>query len=123
MDFDAIGRFSCNFIPFAIPVRDEPRVSARCRDLSRGRPIFFVLLFPVHPLRGDGGGELNHAFLDGLAMALGELQMGNASSFYKIQAQGPLGIVHMLPSTDSYSCLLSSIEPDGSPSLSTINHE
>jgi hypothetical protein len=57
----------------------SPRASTRCRYPSGGHPVFFVLLSSEHLLRDDGSGEQNHAFLDGLAMALGELQMGNPS--------------------------------------------
>jgi hypothetical protein len=56
----------------------SPRAAAQCRGPSGElASSFLVLLSPVHPFTGMGGGELYHAFLDGLAIALSELQTGN----------------------------------------------
>jgi hypothetical protein len=44
-----------------------------------GRLIFLFYSPPRIPSVVMRGGELSHTFLDGLAMALGDLQMGNPS--------------------------------------------
>jgi hypothetical protein len=44
-----------------------------------GLSYLFSLLYPTHPLGGNGGCELYHTFLNGLAMGLGELQPSNPS--------------------------------------------
>jgi hypothetical protein len=51
------------------PLLDE---GVRLGGLSR----LFSFTLPSYSLRKDGGGEPKHAFLDGLAMSLGELQTG-----------------------------------------------
>jgi hypothetical protein len=73
------GCFSCDFSILPFSCGTSPRVSARCRDPLKGLSRTFVLLSPMNPFRGDGVGEPNHTFLNGLAMALVELQMGNLS--------------------------------------------
>jgi hypothetical protein len=60
-------------------VRDEPQVSAWCKDLSRDRAVFLFYSLVRIPFAVIDGGEPNHSFLDGLAMTLGELQTGNPS--------------------------------------------
>jgi hypothetical protein len=72
-----------------------------------GRPVFLFYPPPHIPFMVMRGGEPNHAFLDGLAMELGELQMGDLSEAWFLShdpSAGPLGTILILPCTDSYSC-------------------
>jgi hypothetical protein len=55
----------------------EPLLDAEVR--LGGLPHLFGFTLPCASYAGMRGGEPYHAFLDGLAMALGELQVGNPS--------------------------------------------
>jgi hypothetical protein len=55
----------------------EPLLDA---DIHLGVVLSFLFYSPLSiSFVAMGAGEQNHTFLDGLAMALGELQMGNPS--------------------------------------------
>jgi hypothetical protein len=69
----------CDFFPFTIPVRGEPPSLCSMHNLSWGHPIFLFYSTPCIPSAAMRGGELNHAFLDGRAMAPRELQTSNPS--------------------------------------------
>jgi hypothetical protein len=112
--------------PLTILVRDEPLSLCSMQRSIWGSSCLFYS--PPHiSSAAMRGGESNHSFLDGLAVALGELQTGNLS-----EALGPFvgskrgiryGTVLILPDIDTYSCRLCSTGLDGSLPLSTINHE
>jgi hypothetical protein len=74
------GAIRATFVRLPYPRGASPRAPARCRGPSRGLASSFWFYSPLRiPFAGMRGGESYHAFLDGLAMALGELQVGNPS--------------------------------------------
>jgi hypothetical protein len=78
------------------------------------------------PFAGMRGGELYHAFLDGIAMMLDELQTGHPSEALAPLAgssMGSAGTVLIHPGIESYSHRSRSIETDDSLPIFVINHE
>jgi hypothetical protein len=74
------GAISATFSHSPYSCEASPRASARCRYPS-GRHLVFFLFYspPCIPSTAMRGGDPNHTYLDGQAMAPSELQMGNPS--------------------------------------------
>jgi hypothetical protein len=75
-----MGRSSCGFYPSTIPVRGEPpSLFSMQRSIWGSSCLFSFTLARASSSRERGEVSCTTLFLDGLAIALGELRTGNPS--------------------------------------------
>jgi hypothetical protein len=121
------GCYSCNFCPSPYPCGASPELLLDVEDHLGYLPRLFWSYSPSRiPFAGMRGGELYHAFLDGLAMTLDELQTGHPSEALAPLAgssMGSAGTVLIHPGVESYSHRSRSTETDDSLPVFVINHE